>query len=340
MSLLVVVIIVIICLFLLVDCPLMETSVRIEVVIIIVRGIVDWRKLLHLHTGCGGQTSQILHDFHFQLVQIFLGILVLDVDFRNMQVEIGRKVVPVIIVWNLVADLCVQEHGSLICPAPGHGPYVVSSAPQHERWYAKTLHKLDAISMSDSREIEIAQPVSSERIRATLQNHSRGPEHLHDLPNDGLKHLLVGHVGNSVLERKIDGVILARPGTLVPYVARPREKHVTKFVKGHGHDAISDVECLLHSVAVVNINVDVQNPRKVLEELQNRKHDIVDVAESRGLRLLRVMKSTGPVDRYVCGARHELAHAVNRAGGILLAELVQAIKERTVASSPPNVELV
>lgn len=33
-----------------------------------------------------------------------------------------------------------------------------------------------------------------------------------------------------------------------------------------------------------------------LQQLQNSQHDVVDVAKSRGLGLLRVVKASGPVD--------------------------------------------
>lgn len=43
------------------------------------------------------------------------------------------------------------------------------------------------------------------------------------------------------------------------------EEVVTVFVKGHGHDAVCQVKGLLDAVAVVDIDVDVQNPGVVPE---------------------------------------------------------------------------
>ena len=38
----------------------------------------------------------------------------------------------------------------------------------------------------------------------------------------------------------------------------------------------------------------------LLEQLKNSQDDVIDIAEPRGFTLLGVMKSTRPVDGYVC----------------------------------------
>ena len=40
-----------------------------------------------------------------------------------------------------------------------------------------------------------------------------------------------------------------------------REEEVSVFVKGDRHDAVGEVECFLDAVAVVDVNVDVENTR-------------------------------------------------------------------------------
>lgn len=54
-------------------------------------------------------------------------------------------------------------------------------------------------------------------------------------------------------------------------------------MEGHGHDAVRQVEGFLHAVAMVNVDIDVENPRVVLEQLQDADDDVVDVAEARRL---------------------------------------------------------
>ena len=54
-------------------------------------------------------------------------------------------------------------------------------------------------------------------------------------------------------------------------------------MKRHGHDAVGGVEGLLHAVAVVNVDVDVQHTLVVLEQLQDGQHDVVDITEAGSL---------------------------------------------------------
>lgn len=42
-----------------------------------------------------------------------------------------------------------------------------------------------------------------------------------------------------------------------------REEVVSVFVEGHGHDSISEVERFLYSVAMMNVNINVQHSRVV-----------------------------------------------------------------------------
>lgn len=77
------------------------------------------------------------------------------------------------------------------------------------------------------------------------------------------------------------------------------------------HLPVRQVECLLHTVPVVHVDVDVQHPRVVLEELEDGEHEVVDVAEARGLALLGVVQAARPVDGDVVRAVVELDGALD-----------------------------
>ena len=77
-------------------------------------------------------------------------------------------------------------------------------------------------------------------------------------------HLLVAHVVHALLERDVDRVVAAGLRPDLVHVARPREE-VAVAVQGDGHDAVGEVEGLLHAVAVVDVDVDVQDARVYLE---------------------------------------------------------------------------
>lgn len=83
---------------------------------------------------------------------------------------------------------------------------------------------------------------------------------------------------------------------------------------------VREVEGLLHAVAVVHVDVDVQHARVVLEQLQDGQHQVVDVAEARGLPLLSVVQPTRPVDCDVAQVVVELDCAFNGSSRVKLAE--------------------
>lgn len=89
-----------------------------------------------------------------------------------------------------------------------------------------------------------------------------------------------------------------------------REEVVPVLVEGHGHDSVRQVEGLLDPVAMVNVDVDVQNAGVVpathmirkggnsqevqrsaasLEKLQDADDDVVHVAKPRRLQTKNIL---------------------------------------------------
>lgn len=97
-----------------------------------------------------------------------------------------------------------------------------------------------------------------------------------------------------------------------------------------GHDAIGRVERLLDAVAVVDVNVNVQDALVVLEQLEDGQDDVVGVAEPGRLGLLGVVEPAGPVDGYVRLLLVELDGAGYRAARGQLAELVHSVEHGAV----------
>ena len=62
------------------------------------------------------------------------------------------------------------------------------------------------------------------------------------------------------------------------------------------HHSVRGVEGLLNTISVVNVDIDVEFPLVVLQELQDGQDDVIDITEARGLALLGVMQTSGPVD--------------------------------------------
>ena len=51
-------------------------------------------------------------------------------------------------------------------------------------------------------------------------------------------------------------------------------------MEGKGHDSIGRPEGLFDAIAVVDVNIDVEDTRVVQEELEDREDDVIYVAES------------------------------------------------------------
>ena len=112
-------------------------------------------------------------------------------------------------------------------------------------------------------------------------------------------------------------------------VARAGKK-VPVLVERHRHDPIRHVERFLDAVAVVDINVNIQHARVVLEQLQDAQHNVVHVAEARPLGLFRVVQSARPVDGNVALAVIQATHCVQRAARVNLTKVEDAVKHGTV----------
>lgn len=73
-------------------------------------------------------------------------------------------------------------------------------------------------------------------------------------------------------------------------------------MEGAGHDAVGGVEGFFDAVAVVAVDVNVEDAGVGAEELEDAEDDVVDVAEAGGFVLFGVVEAAGPVDGDVRGA--------------------------------------
>lgn len=131
-----------------------------------------------------------------------------------------------------------------------------------------------------------------------MQDNSSRLVPIHDVPDDLPEDQSKAFIRDAIPKRDIDRVPLPLLDPAVLDVTRAREE-VPVLVETGCEDSVCAVERLLYAVAMMNVDVDVKNAQVALEQLQNRKDDIIDVAESGGLTLLGVMQSTSPVDRDV-----------------------------------------
>ncbi len=89
-------------------------------------------------------------------------------------------------------------------------------------------------------------------------------------------------------------------------VAGAGEEAAAIFVEADSHHFVGHHEGLLHAVAMVDVYVDVEHARVVLQQLQNRQHYVVHVAETARLdacaqsKFMQVQKCTQHAQNRAC----------------------------------------
>ena len=81
---------------------------------------------------------------------------------------------------------------------------------------------------------------------------------------------------------------------------------------------------------MVDVDVDIEHAGMMEEQLQDGEHDVVDVAEPRGLGLLGVVQPAGPVDGDLRLVRGEFARGVEGGAGVEGGVLVESVEDGTV----------
>lgn len=112
--------------------------------------------------------------------------------------------------------------------------------------------------MTTHAEVEAAQSIARQAVSATLEDNSLRLVVLHHSIDDGFEDGLVGLVGYSVAKREVHSIVLTDSYADIPEFAGTGEVF-SILVKRNRHDTISGVEGLLNAIAVMNINIDVQN---------------------------------------------------------------------------------
>lgn len=101
---------------------------------------------------------------------------------------------------------------------------------------------------------------------------------LDDLGDDWLEDHLERFVVKPLVQREVDRVVRSRVLADIIDVASAREI-ILELMEGAGHDSIGEIEGLLNTVAVVDIDIDIQHSLIGLQQLQNGEHAIVNITK-------------------------------------------------------------
>ena len=195
-----------------------------------------------------------------------------------------------------------------MAPSPSNISRGIASAPNKDKRATERFHSLDARAMCFDVEVEATKAVSTKRVSARLKDNSLRIVLFDHLGRDRLEEPLVLMIVNPVIDGDVQAVGFATVcrvlRTHLVNVARSWEEGPampvdTVFVERKSEDTVSRFKGLLHAVAVMDINIDVQYALVLGQQELYRNDDVVDVAESRRQILLGVMQATGPVDGYV-----------------------------------------
>ena len=125
------------------------------------------------------------------------------------------------------------------------------------------------------------------------------------------------------------GNVVPQAESTYSQISRSREVF-SVLVEADSHDSVGSVEGLLHSVSVMDVNINVEDSLMVLEQLQNGEYNVIDVAETTGLGLLSVMESTRPVNGDVGSLFVQFYSGRHGTASRELAKLIEAIENRTI----------
>jgi len=112
-------------------------------------------------------------------------------------------------------------------------------------------------------------------------------------------------------------------------ISCPREE-VTISVEADGHHSVGCVKGFFNSIAVVDVDIDVEHSLMILEQLQDSKHNVIYITEPRGRLLLCMMKASSPVDANVRRLMIQLDCSINRPSTRNLTKLEKSREARAV----------
>lgn len=80
-------------------------------------------------------------------------------------------------------------------------------------------------------------------------------------------------------------------------------------MEADSHNSVCIVKCFLHSIPVMNINVQVQHTREHFQQLKYANYNVVYVAKTTRLGFAGMMVTSSPVNHHI---RHSRYYYISR----------------------------
>lgn len=178
-----------------------------------------------------------------------------------MQLTVRIKVLDVVVIWQIVGDLMIDQDRGLVGPASGHVSDRVPTSTENQQWQLEVLDESDTFAMGFDRKIETTKSVTSEGICSTLENDRGGPERVDHSLHHRLEQVDVRLIVNTVLKGNVQGVMFPHSATNLVNVSSAGEEITIVLVKGDGHNSIGGIKGLLDTVSVMDVNVHIEHSR-------------------------------------------------------------------------------
>lgn len=115
--------------------------------------------------------------------------------------------------------------------------------------------------MCGNGQVKRSQSIAAERVCSALKNDGRRSEGCDGRFHDGLEERDVALVVDSILQRYIETEVLAQAVADLVDRACAGEEVAVELVEGYGQDPIGQIERLLNSVPVVDVDINVEDSR-------------------------------------------------------------------------------
>lgn len=127
--------------------------------------------------------------------------------------------------------------------------------------------------MPTHTEVEATKTVARQTVTTTLEDNRLRTVPLHDALDYGLEDALVGGIVDTVAEGEVDGIVLARADTDITKFTSAGEV-LAVLVERDSHDAVRGVEGFFDTVAMVNVDVNVENALLESQQLEDTEDDV------------------------------------------------------------------
>ena len=127
--------------------------------------------------------------------------------------------------------------------------------------------------MAPHAQIEAAETIPGKTVSAALENDRFGLVICHDSANDRLENSLVRNVVNAISKREVDRIILACSNSDIAKLSGAW-KIFAVFMEGNRHNTVGGIECFLDAVAMMNVDVDIEDSFLEAQQLQDGQDDI------------------------------------------------------------------